>query len=134
MIPLTRNFTLDELTYSRIAIENGWDNTPQPIAAAALRQLAVHLLQPLRDRLGQPIAVTSGYRSPRVNRAAGGVLRSAHLRGEAADCFCAAGPERLLAVLLASGLAFDQAIVYKRKRFLHLSYREGKNRNEVIYT
>lgn len=130
---LTKNFTLEELTYSRIAVENGWDNTPPAAIAAALGQLAVHLLQPLRDRLGQPIAITSGYRSPRVNRAAGGVLRSAHLQGEAADCFCAAGPEHLLALLLASGLPFDQAIVYKRKRFLHLSYREGKNRHEVIY-
>lgn len=133
MIYLTENFTQEELTYSRIAVENGWDNTPPPEARVALQRLASRLLQPLRDRLGAPIAVTSGYRSERVNRAAKGVAHSGHLKGEAADCFIAAGPERLLEVLLASGLPFDQAIVYQRRRFLHLSYREGGNRREILY-
>lgn len=133
MTNLTKNFTLEELTYSRVAIENGWDNTPPAAALHALYRLAHCLLQPLRDRLGAAIAITSGYRSEEVNRAAGGVARSAHRTGEAADCFCAAGPEKLLDILLASGLPFDQAILYKRRRFLHLAYREGNNRKEVLY-
>lgn len=128
---LTTNFTEEELTYSRVAVENGWDNTPPRQAREALQRLAVCLLQPLRDRLGTAIAITSGYRSEKVNRAVGGVPNSAHRRGEAADCFCAEGPEKLLEVLLASGLPFDQAIVYKRRRFLHVSYREGKNRGMI---
>ena len=49
------------------------------------------------------------------------------------DCYCASGPERLLQVLLDSGLPFDQAIVYNRKRFLHLSYRQGRCRKMVLY-
>lgn len=133
MTQLTEHFTQEELTYSRIAIENGWDNTPSPSARAALQQLAARLLQPLREQLGAPIAITSGYRSAKVNRAAGGVPHSSHLKGEAADCFTAAGPEHLLKTLLASGLPFDQAILYKRRRFLHLSYREGKNRKEILH-
>ena len=43
------------------------------------------------------------------------------------DCYCASGPEHLLQVLLDSGLPFDQAIVYRRKRFLHLSYRKHRD-------
>ena len=39
----------------------------------------------------------------------------------------------LLQVLLESGLPFDQAIVYRRKRFLHLSYRQGRCRKMVLY-
>lgn len=132
MIYLTKDFTLEEFTYSRIAVENGWDNTPPPEARAALQRLASCLLQPLRDRLEAPIAITSGYRCEKVNRAAKGVAHSGHLKGEAADCFVAAGPDYLLKVLLASGLPFDQAIVYKRRGFLHLSYREGRNRGEVL--
>ena len=50
------------------------------------------------------------------------------------DCYCASGPEHLLQVLLDSGLPFDQAIVYRRKRFLHLSYRQGRCRKMVLYT
>lgn len=133
MTNLTPHFTQEEFTYSRIAIENGWDNTPPAAALHALQRLAHTLLEPLRDRLGAPIAITSGYRSEKVNRAAGGVSRSAHRKGEAADCFCAAGPEKLLEILLASGLPFDQAILYKRRRFLHLAYREENNRKEVLY-
>lgn len=133
MTNLTPHFTPEEFIYSRIAIENGWDNTPPAAALQALQRLAHNLLEPLRNRLGAPIAITSGYRSEEVNRAAGGVSHSAHRKGEAADCFCAAGPEKLLEILLASGLPFDQAILYKRRRFLHLAYREGNNRKEVLY-
>lgn len=49
------------------------------------------------------------------------------------DCYCASGPEHLLQVLLDSGLPFDQAIVYRQKRFLHLSYRQGRCRKMVLY-
>ena len=44
-----------------------------------------------------------------------------------------AGPDYLLKVLKVSGLPFDQAIIYCRCQFLHLSYREGRNRGMVIY-
>ena len=80
-------------------------------------QLVDHLLQPLRERVGEAIAITSGFRNQEVNRLVGGVPTSQHTKGEAADCYCASGPEYLLQVLLDSGLPFDQAIVYKRKRF-----------------
>ena len=45
----------------------------------------------------------------------------------------ATSPDHLLKVLKASGLPFDQAIIYCRRQFLHLSYREGQNRGMVIY-
>lgn len=130
---LSQNFTLEELTYSRIAVENGLENVPPPQALNALKNLAVCLLQPLRNRYGSAIAVTSGYRSETVNLLAGGVAHSQHTKGEAADCFIPEGPEKLLEVLKQSGLTFDQAIVYRHKKFLHLSYREGFNRHQILY-
>ena len=45
----------------------------------------------------------------------------------------ATSPDHLLKVLKASGLPFDQAIIYCRRQFLYLSYREGRNRGMVIY-
>ena len=43
------------------------------------------------------------------------------------------GPEKLLDVLQCSGLVFDQAILYRRKRFLHLSLKiNGNNRMQVL--
>lgn len=130
---LTRNFTFEELTYSRIAVENGLENVPSPQALQALKNLSTYLLQPLRDRYGKSIAITSGYRNETVNLLAGGVKNSQHTKGEAADCYIAKGPEVLLGILQTSGLAFDQAILYRQKKFLHLSYREGFNRRQVLY-
>ena len=130
---LSRNFTFEELTYSRIAVENGLENVPNPQALQALKNLATYLLQPLRNRYGSAIAVTSGYRNETVNLLAGGVKNSQHTKGEAADCYIVEGPEKLLEILKASGLDFDQAILYRRKKFLHLSYREGFNRRQVLY-
>lgn len=130
---LSRNFTFEELTYSRIAVENGLENVPVPLAFQSLKNLATYLLQPLRDRYGSAIAVTNGYRNETVNLLVGGVKNSQHTKGEAADCYIAEGPEKLLEILKASGLDFDQAILYRRKKFLHLSYREGFNRRQVLY-
>ncbi|RHU28123.1 peptidase M15 [Parabacteroides sp. TM07-1AC] len=132
-LQLSRNFTLEEFTYSRIAIEQGLENIPNPQALLALKNLTGYLLQPLRERYGKTIAITSGYRNEAVNLLAGGVKNSQHTKGEAADCYITEGPEGLLGILQASGLAFDQAIVYRRKKFLHLSYREGFNRQQVLY-
>lgn len=126
-------FTFDELTYSRTAVENGLLNKPGATERDNLAQLVERLLDPLRERLGEPIAILSGYRSPEVNTLVGGVPDSQHTLGEAADCYCLAGPERLLAVLRASGLPFDQAIVYRRRNFLHLSHRAGRCRGQILY-
>lgn len=132
-IQLAKNFTLEELTYSRTAIEQGLENIPNPQALHSLKNLVTFLLQPLRDRYGSTIAITSGYRNEAVNLLVGGVANSQHTKGEAADCYIVEGPEVLLKVLLDSGLAFDQAILYRRKKILHLSYREGFNRRQVLY-
>ena len=127
------SYKLNEFTYSGIAVDNAINNQPPPCACLALQNLAVGLLEPLRLLYGAPIAILSGYRNEKVNRLAGGVVTSQHLKGEAADCYVADGPEKLLDVLQCSGLVFDQAILYRRKRFLHLSLKiNGNNRMQVL--
>ena len=42
-------------------------------------------LQVLREELGRPIRVISGYRSPKYNRRIGGARRSQHMLAKAAD-------------------------------------------------
>lgn len=42
-------------------------------------------LQKLRDAIGRPIKITSGWRSPEHNKAVGGAKNSQHLYGKAAD-------------------------------------------------
>lgn len=129
---ISRDFTWEEMTYSRMAVENGLRNVPPAEAEIAMKHLVKRLLQPLRIAYAGPIAITSGYRSPEVNRLVGGVPSSQHVKGEAADCYVP-DPEVLLNVLRFCKLPFDQAILYKRKKFLHLSLKaSGKNRYQII--
>lgn len=131
---LSEHFSKEELTYSRIAVENGLDNEPPPAAYRALAYLATHLLEPLRRLNNGPIAILSGYRNDTVNRLAGGVAASQHQNGEAVDCYIPEGPGRLLEILKKSGLLFDQAIVYRKRKFLHISLKErGHNRQQVLF-
>jgi len=48
----------------------------------------VRRLQAMRDELGNPIVINSGYRCPEHNRAVGGATNSQHLYGRAADIVC----------------------------------------------
>ena len=84
---ISRNFTWEEMTYSRVAVENGLLNEPSFEVKLAIKELVKRLLQPLRLAYGKPIAITSGYRSPKVNWLVGGVPSSQHAKGEAADCY-----------------------------------------------
>ena len=45
----------------------------------------VDTLQTIRDHFGQPVHITSGYRTARHNSAVGGTAYSQHLYGRAAD-------------------------------------------------
>jgi len=74
-----------ELVSSRTAEKLQLDNTPPISVLPALRFVAQNVLDPLRFALGQRVAVTSGYRSPAVNRVVGGAPNSLHLRGRAVD-------------------------------------------------
>lgn len=113
---LGKHFTLDEFTQSQTAARKGIDNIPTPEAFANLEALVLNILDPLRDRIGQPIVVSSGYRSPELNKAIGGASKngqpiSQHCFGEAADITCPAiGQQQLFEIIRHSDLPFDQLI------------------------
>jgi hypothetical protein len=113
MIRLTDHFSLEELTASQTAARLGIDNAPDATIAAELRRLAVKL-ERVRERLGAPILVSSGYRSPALNAAVpGSAPGSAHTFGRAADFTCPGfgTPLDICKVLRAEGgIPFDQLI------------------------
>jgi hypothetical protein len=87
---LTRNFKLSEFTFSETALRKGIDNTlPDQYLSNAI--CLASWLQALRNRLTQkydkdmPIVITSGYRSPKLNKEVGGSKTSVHRFMLAAD-------------------------------------------------
>src|SRR5215470_6689592 len=84
---LSRYFTLAQLIHSDTARDRGIDNTPLPQVVPNLRVLARGLDQ-VRTLLGYPLDISSGYRSPVLNAAVGGVRDSQHMDGLAADFIC----------------------------------------------
>ena len=85
---LTSNFSLEEMTYSATAARMRISNIPDEEGKMRLKTLCEKILQPVRDRIGEPVVVTSAYRSARLNKAVGGVKNSQHQYGEAADIKC----------------------------------------------
>lgn len=79
------HFTIAELTRSATAQRLGIENTPTADIIANMQRLIDVVLDPARRLLGNPIFVNSGYRCPILNEAVGGVERSYHLHGRAAD-------------------------------------------------
>jgi hypothetical protein len=130
MTQLTENFALEEFTQSDTASRLGVTNAPNGEQRTNLERLTVCLLQPLREAAKAALHVNSGFRCTALNEAVGGQPTSQHTKGEAAD-ISGIAPKTLLEILKQTGLDFDQAIVYPT--FLHLSYREGRNRKQVLY-
>jgi len=70
---------------SKTALRRNIDNTPTDEHIENLKYLAENVFQPIRDHFGVPIYISSGYRSPELNKAIGGSPRSFHSHGMALD-------------------------------------------------
>lgn len=132
---ITKNFTLEELCHSNTAVAQGIKNIPGEVQVENLKKLAINLLQPLREIWGKPMYINSGFRNEETNKAVGGVANSQHKEGKAADVRVD-NPRKLQQALISSSLEWDQAILYDdgRNYFLHLSYNEGKNRKQILFS
>ncbi len=85
VMKLSRNFTLEEMVATS---HRKLQDTPTLEVVQNLQKLCVLVLQPLRDTIGSPVYINSGYRSKRLNARVGGVPNSRHLQGKAADIHC----------------------------------------------
>jgi len=82
---LTDHFTLEEFTASQTAARLGLVNVPIGEELGNVHRTA-EVMEKVRALLGgKPVLVSSGYRSPEVNRAVGGSATSAHMAGLAVD-------------------------------------------------
>lgn len=82
---LSENFYLSEFVTSQTAARLGIDNTPSTDEIDRLKVLCDTILQPLRDNVGSPILISSGFRCKYLNNEIGSKDTSQHIKGEAAD-------------------------------------------------
>ncbi len=137
---LSKYFTLREMTRSNTATRLGISNQPTPEHIEAMRGLAVNILDPTREKFGA-FTVSSGYRSPALNRAVGGSRTSQHSQGEAADIEVAGVSNRVLARWIRDNLDFDQVILEfhnsadPNSGWVHVSYNHnGAQRKQALTT
>lgn len=77
-------FTIKEMTKSQTAKLYRIDNTPAKKEIENLKKV-MYILDMVRVYMGKPIYINSGYRCKKLNEKVGGVQKSMHTRGLAAD-------------------------------------------------
>jgi hypothetical protein len=104
-----------------------------------IEALVDNVLDPAREAYGHPIYVNSGFRCPLHNTTVGGVPRSQHIEGEAADITAGSSAENLkLASIIAQLGNYDQILLYVNSgstelQFIHVSWKcFGGNRKRIF--
>ena len=149
---LSEHFTLGELTKTSVKSLDG--NIPSHVVIENLKRLcpwleelrytynSLYCLKPGEDyetsKNVEPVIITSGYRSPDVNRAVGGAGSSNHLTGCAVDIRCA-GVElaiRYAAILLDAAddrqEDYDELLIERNRKghyWGHFAMRPPKEGN-----
>ena len=130
---LSTHFSLSEFVTSQTAARRGIDNTPPPEVIAALHRTALGL-EMVRGLILSPIHITSGYRSPALNKVIGGARNSQHTRGEAADIVAPrfGTPADLVKIIVSHPeIAFDQCIL-EFDSWCHISFTDKPRRQALI--
>jgi hypothetical protein len=123
---LSPNFTVAEMTVSQEAVRRGILNNPTQEHISNLQKLCNDILEPLRARIGRPIVVTSGFRSPAVNQFVGGSKTSDHMKGCAADILVpGVRPMEVCQIIATMNLPFKQCI-NEFHTWTHVSIGEPK--------
>ena len=135
---LSPHFSLGELTKTKHQTADG--NIPSHVVVENLKRLCTWL-EELRLRYNEPIIINSGYRSPAVNKLAGGAVGSNHLTGCAVDIRCA-GKEQMIryaAILLdisdGTKQDYDELLLEQHGSvcWLHFAVRPKDNRRRIEF-
>lgn len=141
-ILLSPHFCLDEFTKSPTACKHGIANVPPAEAVDNLKRLCAGTLEPLREALGLPVVITSGFRTKALNDLlAHSSERSQHMQGQAADFYVDEGQSGLSRrellikafrlIITSEQIDYDQLILYPS--FIHVSYvSRERNRRTIL--
>jgi hypothetical protein len=139
MVSLSKYATLDECSRSVTASRLGIDNNPPLEVRDNLREICSKVFDPCREFVGGPLAIASGYRCPKLNKAVGGSKTSEHMLGQALDIDCDTFGGKTNAELfyfIKDNLDFNQLIwefgTDKNPEWVHVSYSRLHNKKKVI--
>ena len=158
---LSEHFTLGEVCKTSHKTEDG--NIPSRVAIENLKNICENWLEDLRysnnvlyedketrsqgvqdntTEADSPIIITSGYRSPEVNKLAGGSPSSNHLTGCAVDIRCIGVEQALryanILLDIADGTKrdFDELFIERNKQgryWIHFAVRPKENRRKISF-
>ena len=136
---ISEHISLKEALRSNTAKRLGINNTPDEEAMANMKVIAQTVFEPLREHFGEPIYISSFYRSPQLNKAIGGSSRSQHCEGRAIDLddtFTHATNAEMFNYI-KEHLNFDQLIwefgTSENPDWVHVSYvSEDQNRKRCL--
>ncbi len=144
---LSEHYTLGEVTKTSVKTADG--NIPSHVAIENLRNLCENWLEDLRysnnvlyGDMDMPIIITSGYRSPEVNKAVGGAPTSNHLTGCAVDIRCVGFEQALRYANILMDIAdgtkrdYDELFIERSKQgryWIHFAVRPKDNRRKTAF-
>ena len=148
---LSEHFTLGELTKTQYVTKDG--NIPSRVAIENLKNLCENWLEDLRYSYNTlyprvcpqeeiPLVINSGYRSPEVNKRAGGSSTSNHLTGCAVDIRVSGFEQaiRYASILLdisdGTKQDFDELFLEKNsagRYWIHFAVRPKGNRRKIDF-
>lgn len=131
---LSKNLSLAEVIRSESAKRRGINNMPTAEHLENLKELALNVFQPIRDHFKLPIHISSGYRSRILNNAVNGAAKSQHCLGEAIDIDVdgTSITNKQVFDFIKDNLEFDQLINEFDYSWVHVSYKKGSNRKQIL--
>lgn len=124
------NFSISELINSDTANKYKINNMPDINSIDSMLDLIAYCLQLIRDKIGKPMIITSGFRCPQVNKLVGAKPNSQHLKGQAADFIIhGMSPQQIIFKIATMGIEYDQ-LINEYDKWVHISFNKGKNRNQ----
>jgi len=139
---LSRNLSLHEMVKSNTATRLNIDNKPSDEHLSNMILWAENIFQPIRNHFGEPIFISSGYRSAKLNKVIGGSEYSQHCNGMAGDIDqdnrASGVTNRDIFDFILDHLNFDQLILEypdedENPEWVHVSYiSKEQNRNQVL--